>query len=121
MPRGRVSQASGFNDDPVKIQQTLALFGGQQLQGLTQVFADRATDAAVAHLDDVFLRVGHEDVVIDVFFTELVFNDSNFLAVRLGQHALEERGFARAQKTGEDGGGDEGHAGFSCHNGGNDI
>jgi hypothetical protein len=53
--------------------------------------------------------VGHEDVVVDVLFAELVLDDRDLLAVGLGQDALEQRGFARAEKAGQDGRGNEGH------------
>jgi hypothetical protein len=69
-------------------------FLGQVLQRGAQVVADGAADAAVAHLDDVFLRVSHQDLVVDVHFAELVLDHRDLLAVGLGQHALEQRGFA---------------------------
>ena len=51
--RARVRQAGGFNHDAVKTQQALASLGAQQLQGFTQIFANCATDATVAHLHDL--------------------------------------------------------------------
>jgi hypothetical protein len=74
-----------------------------------RVFADGAADAAVAHLDDLLLGFGHQDVAVDVLFAELVLDDRDLLAMGLGQDALEQRGFARAEKAGEDGRGNEGH------------
>ena len=101
--RAGVGQAGGFNDHAVELQQALAFFGGQQLQRLAQVFANRAADAAVVHLDDVFLRVVDQDFVVDVFLAKLVLDDGDLLAVGLGQDAFQERGFARTEKAGEDG------------------
>ena len=107
--RTRIGQASGFNDDPVKVQQTVVPFGGQHGQRLSQILPYGAADTAVVHLDDLLLAVGQQDVVVDAFLTEFVLYDGDFLPVRFAQYALEERGFARAQKAGEDGGGNECH------------
>src|SRR5690606_20227028 len=60
-------------------------------------------------LNDLFLAVIDQDVVVDVFFTEFVFDDRNLLAVCFGQYAFEQRGFAAAKKTGKDGDGNEAH------------
>ena len=104
-----VGQAGGLDDHALEIDLAFALARGQVLQGGAQIVADGAADAAVAHLDDVFGGVGHQDLVVDVLFAELVFDDRDFLAVGLGEHALEQGGFARTQKAGEDGCGDECH------------
>ena len=91
-----VSQTCGFDDHAFKIEQAFALFSGQELQGGAQVFTDGAANAAVVHLDDLLVGVRDQDFVVDVFFTELVFNDGNFLAMGFGQDALEQGGFACA-------------------------
>ena len=91
-----VSQTCGFDDHAFKIEQAFALFGCQELQGGAQVFTDGAAHAAVVHLDDLLVGVRDQDFVVDVFFTELVFNDGNFLAMGFGQDALEQGGFACA-------------------------
>ena len=90
-----VGQAGGFDDDAVKVQFAFALFLCQVLQGGAQVFADGAADAAITHLDDLFLGVADQNIAVDVFFTEFVFDDGDFLTVRLGQYAFEQSGFAR--------------------------
>ncbi|MNT11844.1 hypothetical protein D3C72_1467470 [compost metagenome] len=107
--RAGVGQAGGLDHHAVEVEQALALLGGQQLQRFAQVFADGAADAAVAHLHDLLLRLGHEDVAVDVLLAELVLDDRDLLAMGLGQDALEQRGFARAEKAGQDGRGNEGH------------
>ena len=94
--RAGVSQARGFDDHAFKVKQAFALFCGQELQGGAQVFTDGAAHAAVVHLDDLLIGVRDQDFVVDVFFTELVFNDGNFLAMGFGQDALEQGGFACA-------------------------
>ena len=91
-----ICQTCGFDHHAFKVEQAFALFGGQELQGSAQVFADGAAHAAVIHLDDLLVGVRDQDFVVDVFFTELVFNDGNFLAMGLGQDALEQGGFACA-------------------------
>jgi len=50
-----------------------------------------------------------QDVVVDVFFAELVLDDGDALTVRFRQDAFEQRGLAAAQKTGEDGDWNEAH------------
>jgi hypothetical protein len=92
-----------------KSSSPLRFFCGQILQGGAQVLADGAADAAVAHLDDLFAGVGDEDVVVDVLLAELVLDHGDLLPVRFGQHPLEQRGLARAEEAGEDGGGNETH------------
>ncbi|MNV62199.1 hypothetical protein D3C71_1547360 [compost metagenome] len=104
-----VGHARGLDDDALELDQALAALGGQQLQGLAQVFTDGAADAAIAHLHDLFLGLGLEDVGVDVFLTELVFNHGNLLAMGFSQHALEQRGLARAEKAREDGDRNERH------------
>ncbi len=116
--RAGIGQAGGFDHDAVELQEPLAALGGQQLERLAQVLADRAADAAVAHLHDLFLGIRHQDVVVDVLLAEFVLDDGDLLAVRLGQHALEEGGLARAQEAREDGGGNEGHGRQTLSEGG---
>ena len=107
--RARVGQTGGFYDHAIKLQLAFAALFGQFLQSAAQIFADGAAHAAIAHLHDVFLGVAHQNVAVDVFLAKLVLDDSDFLAMRLAQDALEQRGFARAEKTGEDGGRNKGH------------
>ena len=111
--RPRVGQAGGFYDDPVELQFSLAFFFRQVLQGGSQIFANSAADAAVVHLDDLLLDIHDKDIAVDIFFAELVFDHGDLLAVRFGQHAFEQRCFARAEEAGQYGGGDKAH-GNSC-------
>jgi hypothetical protein len=107
--RTRVGQARGLDHHAVEVEQPLALLGRQQLQRLAQVLADGAADAAVAHLHDLLLRLGDQDVGVDVLFAEFVLDHRDLLSVRLAQDALEQGRLARAEKAGQDGGGNEGH------------
>jgi hypothetical protein len=92
--RARVSQTRGLDDHAIKIEFAFAFFGGQLLQGGAQVFSNGATDTTVAHLNDLFLGLGDQNVIVDVLFSELVFNDSDFLAMGFRQDTLEQGGFA---------------------------
>ena len=92
--RPRISQPGGLDDHPLEHQFTAAPFGRQVAQGRAQILADRATDAAIVHLDDLLLRLGHQDLGIDVLFAEFVFDHRNLLSMSFGQYALEQGGFA---------------------------
>ena len=97
--RAGIGHTSGFDHDAVKAEFTLAPLLSQVAQCGTQVFADGAADAAIAHLDDLLLGVRYQNVAVDVFLAKLVLDHGNLLPVRLLQHALEQRGFARAEKA----------------------
>ena len=105
--RAGVGHTRGLDDHPLEVQFTLAALFGQVGQRGTQVFSDGAADAAVAHLDDLLLGVGHQDVVVDILFAELVFDDGDLLTVGFSQHPLEQGRLARSQEAGEDGGGNQ--------------
>ena len=74
-------------------------------QRAAQVFADGAADAAVAHLDDLLLRLDRQDVVVDVLLAELVLDDGDLWPCD-SDSTREQRGLAAAQEAGEDGGGE---------------
>jgi hypothetical protein len=106
--RAGVREAGGLDDDAFEVELALPLLLGQRGQRAAQVLADRAADAAVGQLQDLLVAgVVDQDLVVDVLLAELVLDHGDLLAVLLGQHALEQRGLARAQEAGEDGGGDE--------------
>ena len=107
--RAWIGQAGGFDHHAFEIQGACLALLGQVGQGLAQIFPDGATDAAIAHLNNVLLGVGHQNVVVDVFFAEFVLDHSNALAVGFGEDAFEQRGLAAAQKTGEDGDRNQAH------------
>ena len=108
--RPRIRQARGLNHHTLKIEQAFALFGGQQLQGFAQVLTNRTANAAIAHLDDVFLGVIHQNFVVDVFFAKFIFDDRDFLTVGFSQNAFEQGGFAGTQKASKDGDGNQSHS-----------
>ena len=63
----------------------------QLLQDVHEVGAhvDDAADAAVRHLEDLFLR-GHHEVGVDVDFTELVLDDGDPRAMPPGEDVVEQ-------------------------------
>ena len=72
--------------------------GAQVGQRAHQVAADRAADAAVGQLDDFLVAVLHQQVVVDAFRSEFVFDDRDAAAMEFGQDALEQGGLARTEK-----------------------
>ena len=99
--RGGIGEAGGLDDDGVE----LALALHQPLDDADEIAAHRAADAAIVHLED-FLVGADDEVVVDAYLAELVDDDGEFLAVRLGEDAVQERGLAGAEIAGEDGDGD---------------
>jgi hypothetical protein len=90
----------GLDDD--RVEAALALH--QARTHPDQVAAHRAADAAVVHLEDLF--VGADDqVVVDADLAELVDDDGVALAVVLGEDAVEQGGLAGAEVAGEHGDG----------------
>ena len=96
--RRRIGEAGGLDDDGVE----LALAPHQPVDDADQVAAHGAADAAVVHLEH-FLVGADDEVVVDADLAELVDDHGVFLAVRLGQDAVEQRGLAGAEIAGEHG------------------
>ena len=68
---------------------------------------DRAAQTAIGELDDVVLRAGGiaaalEEFAVDPDIAELVDDDGELLALRIGEHMADEGGLAGAQKAGDD-------------------
>ena len=101
--RRGVGEAGGLDDDGVEP----ALAPHQPVDDAHQVAAHGAADAAVVHLEHFFVGVDDE-LVVDADLAEFVDDDGEFLAVRLGQNAVEQRGLAGAEIAGEHGDGDFG-------------
>ena len=96
-----ISQTSGFNDDAVKVDFALAFALCEVLQGGAQILTDGATHATVAHLNDVFSDVTHQNIAVNIFLTELVLDNGNFVAMGLTQNALQKRGLTGSEKARE--------------------
>ena len=99
--RRGVGEAGGLDDDGVE----LALASHEPVDDAHQVAAHGAADAAVVHLEHFLVGVDHQ-LVVDADLAEFVDDDGVFLAVRLGQNAVEQRGLAGAEIAGEHGDGD---------------
>ena len=99
--RRRVGEAGRLDDDGVE----LALALHQPVEDADEVAAHGAADAAVVHLEHFLVRADDE-IVVDADLAELVDDDGVFLAVLLGEDAVQERGLAGAEIAGEDGDGD---------------
>ena len=70
----------------------------------------RAAQAAIGELDDVLLRTGGiaaalEDLAVDADIAELVDDDGEPPALRIGEHVADQRRLAGAEKAGDDGAG----------------
>ena len=106
----RLANAGGFDQQVVKAALRSELFYFQQ-----QIFAQRAANAAVAHLHHFFLGarqsctrvrgafVHQRGVNIDL--AHVVNDDRHAQAFAVGQNVVQQRGFTRAQKAGEHGDG----------------
>ena len=81
-----------------KSSSPFALPGGEVRQRRAQILADGAAHAAVVELDDLLAALAHQDVAVDVLVAELVLDHRDLLAVRLGEHALEQGGLAEPRK-----------------------
>ena len=113
--RLRQRQTGGLDENVIDVVATL----DQLLHDRKELFLDRAADAAVgqlvnpvvglsACLDLVFAiqRTGSQQVRVNIELTEFVDDNRNTLAGCLLQHARQQRGFAAAEKSGDNGGWD---------------
>src|SRR5690606_22226138 len=111
--RAGVGHARGLDDHAVEAHVACGAAGGQIAQRADQIAAHGAADTAVAQLDDLFFAVLDQQVVVDVFFAEFVFDDGNALAVEFRQDAAQQGGLARSQKAREHGDWNQGIGGWS--------
>ena len=87
-----IRETGGLDDDVIEAIPALHEFA----QDADQVAADRATDAPVVHLHDLFLRL-HNEPVVNANLAELVLDDGNALAVVGSQDVVDrEEGSAAA-------------------------
>ncbi|TCU95292.1 hypothetical protein EV686_108135 [Paracandidimonas soli] len=84
---------------------------GQAAHFDQQVFAQRTADTAVAHFHQLFVGTGKFGASlanqggIDVDFGHVVDDDRHALSFSIVEDVIEQRGFARAEKAGENGDG----------------
>src|SRR6476620_2187487 len=74
----------------------------QSVDDPLDVASHGAADTPIVHLEHFFVGVDHQ-LVVDADLAELVDDDGEFLAVRLGQNAVEQRGLAGAEVAGQHG------------------
>ena len=96
--RTGIGHAGGLDDDVVE----LVLAPHQAPEDADQVATHGAADAAVVHLEDLFVGLHHQ-LVVDADLAVFVLDHRDALAVLLAEDAVEQGGLARAEKTGEHG------------------
>ena len=57
------------------------MFFGKFCQCSNEIGTDGATDATIAHFDNLFSVILNEDITVDIFFSEFIFNHGNALLV----------------------------------------
>jgi len=95
-----IGEAGGLDEDAV--EGLLALH--EAAEDADEIAANGAADAAVVHLEELFVGLDDE-LVVHADLAEFVFDHGELLAVLFGEDAVEERGFAGAEEAGEDGDG----------------
>jgi hypothetical protein len=95
---GRLGEACRFDQD--RIEPAFALH--QAFNDADEVAAHSAANAAIIHFEDFFIGVDNQ-VIVDADFAELVDYDGEFLAMLIGQDAVQEGGFASAEEAGQHG------------------
>ena len=98
--RAGIGQAGGLDDDGIERFCAIGLPRQQAVQGADQVAAHRAADAAVVHLEQLFVGV-QDEVVVDADFAELVDDHCITMTMVFRQDAVKQRGFAGAQIAGK--------------------
>ena len=96
-----VGDARRFDQDVVE-----AAFFQKFLDAFNEVFADGAADAAITHFEEFVFLVFNE-LAVNTNFADFVDDNSKFIIVLPAQYIVEKGGFARAEKAGENGNGDD--------------
>ncbi len=87
--RAWICDSGGFNHNPIEVNLFALTLFPQLIKCLYQIPTNRTTYTTIAHLHNLFLRTLNQDVVIDVLFAKLIFDNSNLFAVLLGQDMLK--------------------------------
>lgn len=77
-----------------------------------QIAAHGATNAAAVHFKHFFIGVDHQ-ILVDANLAEFIFDHSDAHAVLFGQYAVQQGGFAAAQKASQYGNGNLLRHGYS--------
>ena len=97
---GGISQTCGLDNDRVKLALTLH----QAFDDADEIAAHRAADAAIVHLEHFFIGADDE-IIVDADLAEFIHNDRIFMAMLLGEDAVEQSGLAGTKIAGEHGDG----------------
>ena len=100
--RRRIRQSGSLDDDPAEIRHLAARSPRQLLaQRLLQIAAHRAAQAAVFQQQRAF-GDALQQMMVEPDLAELVDEDENVGQLRRAQQTLQQRGFAAAEKAGDD-------------------
>ena len=107
--RLRQGKAGGFDNDVIWQLVTIE----QLFHRWDEIVGNGAADAAIGEFDDVFVFAGFraaapQHVAVDAEVTEFVDDQRDPLAAGIREHVTDQRGLARAEKAGDDGGGNFG-------------
>src|SRR5882672_8168954 len=89
--------AGRLDDHPLEVEFLFLALVTQIGKDPCQVAAHGATDAAVVHLDDLLLRLGYKQLVVDARGSELVLDHRDAMPVLFAEDAVEQRGLAGAE------------------------
>ena len=96
--RARIGQARRFDNDGVEFSALVQ----QGVQGPNKIAAHRATDAAIVHFEQFFVRA-QDQLAVDTDFAELVDDHRVTMAVILGKDTVQKRRFPGPEIAGQDG------------------
>src|SRR5262249_47544674 len=88
----RICQTCGLHDQIIERDLPCATSFRQVRECGSQVITNTATHAAIAELHDVFVATGYNDLAVNVLFAELILDDGDPEAVRLGEYAAQQGG-----------------------------
>ena len=95
--RPRIGKAGRLDDDRIEI----AVFCEQAMQRADQVAAHGAADAAIVHFEQFFISID-DQVIVDADFAKLVDDDGIAMAMVFRQDAVQQRGLAGTEVSGQD-------------------
>ena len=86
--RARIGNACCFNNHAIKRNLAFVSAVAQIGEHPGQIAPNGAANAAVAHLNNLFFICLHQKRAIDIFFTEFIFNHSDFVAMIFTQNSI---------------------------------
>jgi hypothetical protein len=95
--RSRLGQTGGLDDHGVEL---VAMLHDLE-EAAHQIAAHRAADTAIVHLHHLLIG-GEQQMMVYCDLSELIDDHGDAAAMLGGQDAIEQRGFARAEKAGQD-------------------